>query len=137
MVHSVSTYAWVYATTRSGDVFSFRWWFESETATMVWNSCDPEPASSFPGVLHLVAKRGDREALDWLLERGRDVDARWSHWGCMLTPMHLAILANHPEIVRRLVDAGADRTVRDSQFDATPREWAEHFGHAEITALLV
>ena len=29
----MSTYAWVYATTGSGDVFSFRWWFESATAS--------------------------------------------------------------------------------------------------------
>lgn len=33
LVHALSTYAWVYATTGGGDVFAFRWWFESATAS--------------------------------------------------------------------------------------------------------
>jgi len=33
LVHALSTYIWVYATTGGGDLFSFRWWFESETAS--------------------------------------------------------------------------------------------------------
>jgi phosphatidylglycerophosphate synthase len=33
LVHALSTYLWVYATTGGGDLFSFRWWFESATAS--------------------------------------------------------------------------------------------------------
>ncbi len=33
LVHSASTYLWVYLETGGGDVFSFRWWFESATAS--------------------------------------------------------------------------------------------------------
>ena len=35
LVVAVSTYIWVYVTTGTGDVFAFRWWFESEKATAV------------------------------------------------------------------------------------------------------
>ena len=31
--HALSTYLWVYLSTGSGDVFAFRWWFESATAS--------------------------------------------------------------------------------------------------------
>ena len=33
LLHSISTYIWVYATTGTGDVYAFRWWFEAETST--------------------------------------------------------------------------------------------------------
>jgi phosphatidylglycerophosphate synthase len=33
LAHALSTYVWVYATTGGGDLFSFRWWFESATAS--------------------------------------------------------------------------------------------------------
>ncbi|MDQ3341756.1 MAG: hypothetical protein M4D80_41945 [Myxococcota bacterium] len=33
LLHALSTYVWVYATTGGGDLFSFRWWFESATAS--------------------------------------------------------------------------------------------------------
>src|SRR6185503_9928645 len=32
-VHSLAIYAWVYAKTGTGDVFSFRWWFEDASAS--------------------------------------------------------------------------------------------------------
>jgi hypothetical protein len=35
-----------------------------------------------------------------------------------------------------LLARGADRTLRDAQFDATADGWADENGHAEIVALL-
>ena len=49
------------------------------------------------------AKR--RAAVQWLLDRGADPNARWSHWDSEVTPLHLAVLGGHPEIVRLLVGA--------------------------------
>jgi len=38
--------------------------------------------------------------------------------------------------VELLLERGADRSIRDSSFDATPAGWAEHEGHAAIAARL-
>ena len=40
----------------------------------------------------------------------------------------------HRELVDLLLTANADRTARDSRFDATPEEWARSFGHSELAA---
>ena len=38
--------------------------------------------------------------------------------------------------IRHLVDAGADRTIRDPLYQATPAEWADFFGKTEAAATL-
>ena len=47
-------------------------------------------------------------AVQWLLDHGADPNARWSHWDSEVTPLHLAVLGGHAEIVRAPVHAGAD-----------------------------
>lgn len=86
--------------------------------------------------LHLMAKRGDAAAAAWLLERGADPNARWWHWEAELTPLHLAASRGHLEVVRRLLAAGADPTVRDSRHDGDALDWARHFEHSPIVAVL-
>jgi len=88
------------------------------------------------GVLHLMAKRGATDAVRWLIERGIEVDARWAHWDSEVTAMHLAILANHPDIMRLLLDAGADPTIRDTKHDSDARGWAEFFGRGTIVEMI-
>jgi ankyrin repeat protein len=88
------------------------------------------------GTLHMVAKRGDMRAVKWLLDRGADPNARWSHWNAEVTPLHLAILGNHAEIVRLLLAAGADPTIHDSMHDGDAMDWAEFFQHREIVEML-
>jgi ankyrin repeat protein len=78
------------------------------------------------GALHLLAKRGDERAVRWLLERGADPNARWSHWDAEVTPLHLAAAQGHAEVVRLLLAAGADPSIRDSKHDGDARGWAEH-----------
>jgi ankyrin repeat protein len=78
------------------------------------------------GVLHLLAKRGDERAVRWLLDRGTDPNARWSHWDAQVTPLHLAAANGHVEVVRLLLDAGADPEIRDSKHDGDAEGWAEH-----------
>lgn len=96
------------------------------------------PGLSGPGggVLHLMAKRGDVAAVGWLLEHGADPNARWGHWDAEVTPLHLAVLAGHPEVVRVLLNAGADPRLRDSKHDSDARGWAEFFGRKEIVQLI-
>ena len=88
------------------------------------------------GVLHLTAKRGDVHAVRWLLQHGANPNARWNHWDADVTPLHLAILSNHTEVARALVEAGADATIRDSKHDSDALGWAEFFHRDAIVDLL-
>jgi ankyrin repeat protein len=88
------------------------------------------------GALHLMAKRGDVEATQWLLAHGADPNGRWAHWDSELTPLHLAVLADHAGVVRTLIDAGADPTIRDSKHDSDAIGWAEFFGRRNLVDLL-
>jgi ankyrin repeat protein len=88
------------------------------------------------GLLHLMAKRGNAAAVKWLLERGVNPSALWNHWGALVTPLHLATLANHPDVARELLDAGADSTIRDSMHDSDALGWANFFQRREIVALI-
>lgn len=96
-----------------------------------------DPAAiSRDGVLHLLAKRGQVPGVKWLLAHGADPNARWSHWGADVTALHVAALANHPDVARALLDAGADPTIKDSQHDSDALGWAQFFRRAEIIRIL-
>jgi len=88
------------------------------------------------GVLHLMAKRGDLRAVSWLLDNGADANGRWDHWGASATPLHMAVMEGHTEVVRRLLDAGADPRIRDSQHDSDAVGWAEFFKRPDIVEML-
>ncbi len=88
------------------------------------------------GVLHLMAKRNHEKAVKWLLDRGADPNARWSHWDAEVTPLHLAASQGHADVVRLLLEAGADPGIRDSKHDSDPIGWAYYFGQREIVRIL-
>jgi ankyrin repeat protein len=88
------------------------------------------------GVLHLATKRGDARGVKWLLDHGADPNARWAHWDSGVTALHLAALADHPEIVPLLLDAGAAQTIHDTKHDSDALGWAEFFHRAEMVELL-
>lgn len=88
------------------------------------------------GVLHLLAKRGDVAAVEWLLAHGANPNLRWAHWDAEVTPLHLAALGGNAGVVRALLRAGADPTVRDSRHDGDALGWAEFFGQVEVVRLL-
>jgi ankyrin repeat protein len=78
-----------------------------------------------PGVLHMLAKRGEVWGVRWLLQHGADPNERWGHWDAEVTPLHLAAAQGHADIVRLLLAAGADPTIRDSKHDGDAAGWAE------------
>jgi ankyrin repeat protein len=88
------------------------------------------------GALHLSAKRGDAGAVNWLLQHGADRDAKWAHWDSEVTALHLAVLADHPEVARLLLDKGADPTIHDSKHDSDAPGWAEFMGRPNIVAII-
>jgi ankyrin repeat protein len=88
------------------------------------------------GVLHMMAKRRDVTAVNWLLERGADPNARWAHVDMRITPLHAAIWGGSTEAARLILDAGADPTIKDTRHDSDALGWAEFFGRVDIVPLL-
>ncbi len=88
------------------------------------------------GALHLIAKRGDLAAVDWLIAHNAAIDARWNHWGAIVTPLHLAALQGHASVVRALLEAGADTAIRDTMHDGDAASWAEAGGHPGVAELI-
>jgi ankyrin repeat protein len=64
------------------------------------------------------------DMVDWLLAHGGKVNAQ-SDAQSRHTALHSAAWNGDLEMVKRLVQAGADPGACDQQYDATPRGWAE------------
>jgi ankyrin repeat protein len=94
------------------------------------------PGGSSAGVLHLMAKRNNLAAVKWLLDHGVDPNARWSHWDADVTPLHLAVLGGHADVVPLLLAGGADPRIRDSKHDSDAIGWAEFFRRPQIVQML-
>jgi hypothetical protein len=65
-----------------------------------------------------------------LVERGAPVSTTGQ------TPLHLAAGAGELEVVRVLLDHGADPTATDPTFHATPTQWAAFLRHPEMVTYL-
>jgi hypothetical protein len=68
-----------------------------------------------------AAELGRTEALEPLKELGFDLNVLG-----MNTPLHQAAFNGHLETVQKLIELGADPTVRDRGYNSTPQGWAEH-----------
>ena len=77
--------------------------------------------------LVLAALNGKSEALRRMTRAGVDVNARSEDLYSHATPLHHAVCSGSFEAVEVLVEAGADRSVRDSAWDGTPLDWAEYY----------
>lgn len=88
------------------------------------------------GTLHLMAQRNDVAAVTWLLAHGAIINGRWSSQGAEVTPLHLAAARGHAEMVRLLLGAGADPSIRDSMHEGDALGWAEHFQRPAIVHVL-
>lgn len=80
-----------------------------------------------------VAEQGDLNALDALLARTRQPDARDS---CNWTPLMKAALNGHTAVVERLIDAGAEIDAVDTG-GYTAMMLAASNNHAEVVDLLL
>ena len=96
----------------------------------------PELIQSSGGALHLMAHRNDAAAVTWLLVHGADVNGRWSSQGAEVPPLHLAAARGYSEVVRLLLDAGADPNIRDSMHNSDAIGWAEYFKQPAVVQLL-
>jgi len=87
-------------------------------------------------LLHYAAQEGLREWAVTLLDAGADPSARIEWWGNQVAPLHPATSFGHADLVRLLVERGAETAVRDDEYDGTPLGWAHHFEHSDIVAYL-
>jgi Ankyrin repeats (3 copies) len=98
--------------------------------------CGPEP-------LHLAVALNRPEAVALMASLGFPINEDWCGWG---PPLHTAALAGHLDIVRLLVELGADPTAKAPddndpsaefiQYDRTPLGWARYHQHDEVVAYL-
>jgi ankyrin repeat protein len=81
-----------------------------------------------------AAEKGDLPEVKRLLAGGADKDARRKFDGW--TPLHLAAWKNHVDVVRCLLEAGADKNAKNDQGD-TPIHWAVDLGHVDAVRCLL
>lgn len=109
---------------------------ETETRAQVWRR-----------QIDWAAQHGFAARLDLLAEHGIDIagvtvtvltvpDDPNARDGEGATPLHHAAWAGDLDLIRTLLDAGADRAVVDLRYGTTPREWAEHAYQPKAERLL-
>lgn len=79
-------------------------------------------------------------AARWLLEHGVDPNRFELFHGQekgRVTALHLAAQTDDVELVRLLLEHGADRTLKDENYDSDPAGWARYKGCERTLALLV
>lgn len=81
--------------------------------------------------LHYAIQGGHAEAVELLIMRGADVNAK-STWG---TPLHLAASAGHADIAVLLLERGADTNAR--RLSLTPLHIAAIVGKTEVVRVLL
>jgi ankyrin repeat protein len=81
-----------------------------------------------------AARKGDAAAVKAFLDKGTDVNAR-TQYGA--TALSYASDKGHVEVVKLLLERGADPDVKDTFYGATPMSWAAPKGHVEIVRLLI
>jgi ankyrin repeat protein len=93
-----------------------------------------------PAVVLRCAVDAGAEAVRLAVDLGFDVDAlgRADTWRTdpWQTALHRAAEADDVELAQLLLSLGADPTIEDARFHATPAGWAEHFGHAAVGTVL-
>jgi ankyrin repeat protein len=97
-------------------------------------------ADPYRGTALLWAAANNRlAAARWLLGHGASMSPATfggSSHGEGVTPLHIAAQNNHAEMVRLLLDFGADATIEDAIYHSSPAGWAEHFGSARVLEVI-
>jgi peptide-methionine (S)-S-oxide reductase len=103
----------------------------------VRNPISKATAESLDEALAAAVNHGHADLVTLLLNSGARIN-RFSPLGghSHATPLHQAVASGQENIVRLLVERGADWTMRDIRYDGSPLDWAEHLGHTRIADYL-
>jgi ankyrin repeat protein len=94
---------------------------------------DPnEPGAVDDTLLHLTARTGDLKGIEVLIASGAEVNSIGDLGN---TPLHQAAMMGKVDSVRKLLQLGADPSLRN-KFDQTAEEVAKLGGHHEIAEIL-
>jgi hypothetical protein len=115
--------------------------FDGDAATIAEHlSAAPAARRARPGAMVWAAAHGRPGALELLAGLGFDVNAYGRSdipsdqpWH---TPLHAAVEAGDTTALRTLLALGADSSLRDRRFDATPLDWARHLGQDAVARAL-
>ena len=79
---------------------------------------------------------GRLDVVRLLLDRGTPIDATppGSHWTA--TALHAAAGQGQRAVVELLVERGADQSIKDVRYQATPLDWAIDMGRDDVVAVL-
>ena len=89
--------------------------------------------------LHYAVYSVGLEAIDFLLEKGADIDAlvggfwEWD-WGS--TALHKAVDTEDTELIRYLIAKGADPSVSDARWGETPYDWSGYYDNGAMREVL-
>ncbi|MCC2380295.1 ankyrin repeat domain-containing protein [Bacillus wiedmannii] len=89
--------------------------------------------TSFGTWLHVAAKKGHLEMVEYLINKGIDIDAKGGTFNA--SALNLAAGAGHLEIVKYLIETGAELDV--SLAKRNPLFGAIYGGHKEVVEFLV
>ena len=81
-----------------------------------------------------AARKGDAAAVKAFLDKGVDVNSK-TRYGA--TALSYACDKGHVEVVRLLIERGADVNVKDTFYGEVPLGWALSHGHVEVVKLLL
>jgi len=95
---------------------------------------DADPYRGTPLIWAAACNR--TEAAAWLLNHGANVNQKGTFGGLThgqgITALHIAAQSGHIPMVKLLVERGADRSVKDDLYHATPEGGAAYFGQIEV-----
>jgi ankyrin repeat protein len=107
---------------------------------LVANGARPDGEVYRGTALTWAAACGHPAAIRRLVTLGADPSLRTTFGGPQhgegITALHLAAQGGHIDAIRALLELCADRSLKDSLYDGTPADWAEHSGHEAARALL-
>lgn len=83
-----------------------------------------------------AAARNRTEAASWLLDRGANINQKATFGGLThgqgITALHIAAQSGHMQMVKLLVGRGADLSIQDDLYNATPEGAAAYFGQSDV-----
>jgi uncharacterized protein len=91
-----------------------------------------DPRQIVGNALVYAAAWGRAEAMEYLLDRGAEIDFIPAGFDYSGTALHYAAFEGQRDIVDRLLGLGADPAIRDTKIDKLAEDWAEHAGHADL-----